>query len=69
MPLFHIHGLIAVLATSMSQGASVCCSSGFNALKFLELAKEEKSHGIRVYPPCTKPSYSERRSNQKLLGL
>ena len=42
MPLFHIHGLIAVLATSMSQGASVCCSSGFNALKFLELAKEEK---------------------------
>ena len=42
MPLFHIHGLIAVLATSMSQGASVCCSSGFNALKFLELANEEK---------------------------
>lgn len=42
MPLFHIHGLIAVLATSMSQGASVCCSSGFNAMKFLELAKEEK---------------------------
>ncbi|MEK9703291.1 MAG: AMP-binding protein, partial [Deltaproteobacteria bacterium] len=34
--------LIAVLATSMSQGASVCCSSGFNAMKFLELAKEEK---------------------------
>ena len=42
MPMFHIHGLIAVLATSMSQGASVCCSSGFNAMKFLELAKEEK---------------------------
>ena len=41
MPLFHIHGLIAVLATSMSQGASVCCSSGFNALKFIDLAKEE----------------------------
>ena len=42
MPLFHIHGLIAVIATSMAQGASVCCSSGFNAMKFLELAKEEK---------------------------
>ena len=42
MPLFHIHGLIAVLASSMSQGASVFCSSGFNALKFIDLAKEEK---------------------------
>ena len=42
MPLFHIHGLIAVLATSMKVGASVCASSGFNALKFLDLARLEK---------------------------
>ena len=42
MPLFHIHGLIAVLAASMKVGASVCASSGFNALKFLDNAKKEK---------------------------
>ena len=42
MPLFHIHGLIAVLISSMGRGASVCCSSGFNALKFLELASTEQ---------------------------
>ena len=42
MPLFHIHGLIAVLAASMKVGASVCASSGFNALKFLDNAKREK---------------------------
>ena len=42
MPLFHIHGLIAILASSMKVGASVCASSGFNALKFLDLAKSEK---------------------------
>ncbi len=42
MPLFHIHGLIAVLAASMKAGASVCASSGFNALKFLDYAKREK---------------------------
>ena len=41
MPLFHIHGLIAVLATSMSKGASVCCTGGFNALKFLDQARDE----------------------------
>ena len=42
MPLFHIHGLIAVLAASMKVGASVSASSGFNALKFLDNAKREK---------------------------
>ncbi len=42
MPLFHIHGLIAVLCASISAGSSVCCTQGFNALKFFELAKSEK---------------------------
>jgi acyl-CoA synthetase (AMP-forming)/AMP-acid ligase II len=42
MPLFHIHGLIAVVASSMKSGASICASTGFNALRFLELAKSEK---------------------------
>jgi|TARA_B100001971_G_scaffold139881_1_gene129201 acyl-CoA synthetase (AMP-forming)/AMP-acid ligase II len=42
MPLFHIHGLIAILAASIRSGASVFASNGFNALKFLELAKSEK---------------------------
>src|SRR3954470_16381803 len=34
MPLFHIHGLIAALLAPLSAGGEVCCSSGFNALKF-----------------------------------
>ena len=41
MPLFHIHGLIAILSASIAAGASVYASSGFNALKFLEKAKSE----------------------------
>ena len=41
MPLFHIHGLIAVLSASAKVGASVCASNGFNALKFLDLAKTQ----------------------------
>ncbi|MSR07285.1 MAG: AMP-dependent synthetase [Gemmatimonadetes bacterium] len=34
MPLFHIHGLIAALLTPLSVGGEVCCTPGFNALKF-----------------------------------
>jgi oxalate---CoA ligase len=34
MPLFHIHGLVACLLAPLSAGGSVCCSAGFNALRF-----------------------------------
>lgn len=34
MPLFHIHGLMAAILASLSAGASVYCTPGFNALKF-----------------------------------
>jgi oxalate---CoA ligase len=42
MPLFHIHGLIAVVLSSLKAGASVCCTPGFNALKFFEWAVAER---------------------------
>ena len=34
MPLFHIHGLVAPLLSSILAGATVCCTPGFDALKF-----------------------------------
>src|SRR5262245_58121789 len=34
MPLFHIHGLIGAVLSSLAAGGSVFCSPGFNALKF-----------------------------------
>ncbi|MGJ8623111.1 MAG: acyl--CoA ligase [Yoonia sp.] len=40
MPLFHIHGLIAALAASLSSGASIWCAPGFDALKFFSWMKE-----------------------------
>ncbi|MEE2997645.1 MAG: acyl--CoA ligase [Pseudomonadota bacterium] len=33
MPLFHIHGLIAAVMSSLGAGASVHCAPGFNALR------------------------------------
>lgn len=42
MPLFHIHGLIAVVISSMKAGASVCCTPGFNALKFFDWAVDQQ---------------------------
>jgi acyl-CoA synthetase (AMP-forming)/AMP-acid ligase II len=42
MPLFHIHGLIAALSAPLSAGGEVCCSPGFNALKFFGWVDEVK---------------------------
>jgi acyl-CoA synthetase (AMP-forming)/AMP-acid ligase II len=36
MPLFHIHGLIAAVSSSLSAGASVVATPGFNALKIFQ---------------------------------
>ncbi len=36
MPLFHIHGLVASLLSSIVAGARVECTQGFNAIKFFD---------------------------------
>jgi len=40
MPLFHIHGLIAGILAPLSAGGEVCCTAGFNALKFFSWMAE-----------------------------
>ncbi|HYF56072.1 MAG TPA: acyl--CoA ligase [Salinarimonas sp.] len=34
MPLFHIHGLVAAVLSTLDAGAAVSCTPGFNALRF-----------------------------------
>ncbi len=36
MPLFHIHGLMAAVLSSLTAGASIVCTPGFNAGHFFE---------------------------------
>ena len=40
MPLFHIHGLVAGVLSSLSAGAQVCATPGFNALRFFHWLEE-----------------------------
>lgn len=50
MPLFHIHGLMAVVLSSAKAGASVCCTPGFNALRFFGWATDEKPTWYSAVP-------------------
>ena len=50
LPLFHIHGLIAGLLAPLSQGGSVFCTPGFNALKFFAWMGDSKPTWYTAVP-------------------
>lgn len=50
MPLFHIHGLVGCLLSSLTAGASVYCSSGFNALQFARWVRDAQPTWYSAVP-------------------
>ena len=50
MPLFHIHGLIAAVLSSLAAGASVFCTPGFNALKVFQWMGEAEPSWYTAVP-------------------
>lgn len=50
MPLFHIHGLIGATLTSISAGASLFCSPGFDSANFFDWIKEKKPTWYTAVP-------------------
>ncbi len=50
MPLFHIHGLIAAVLSSLAAGASTYCSPGFNALRFFAWLSEAQPTWYTAVP-------------------
>ena len=50
MPLFHIHGLIAAILASISAGASIYCTPGFNALKFFAWLEQAQPSWYTAVP-------------------
>jgi acyl-CoA synthetase (AMP-forming)/AMP-acid ligase II/acyl carrier protein len=50
MPLFHIHGLVGALLSSLAGGSGVICSSGFNATRFLDDVHEQRPTWYTAVP-------------------
>jgi acyl-CoA synthetase (AMP-forming)/AMP-acid ligase II len=50
MPLFHIHGLIAAVLSSLGAGGAVICTSSFDALRFFRLLDEERPSWYTAVP-------------------
>ncbi|MBV9539227.1 MAG: AMP-binding protein [Acidisphaera sp.] len=50
MPLFHIHGLMAATLASLAAGASVVCTTGFNAFRFFSWFAEVRPTWYTAVP-------------------
>lgn len=50
MPLFHIHGLIAAVLSSLAAGGSVFCTPGFSALRFFAWLDEARPSWYTAVP-------------------
>lgn len=50
MPLFHIHGLIGALLSSVSAGAGVFCTPGFDAARFFDWLAESGADWYSAVP-------------------
>ena len=67
MPLFHIHGLIAAVATSLAAGGQICCTSGFNALRFFTDLKDVRPTWYTAVPTMHQAILARADRNSEII--
>ena len=68
MPLFHIHGLIAAVLSSLRVGASITCTPGFNALQFYSLLKAHEPTWYTAVPTMHQAILSRAERNREIIA-
>ena len=67
MPLFHIHGLMASILSTLSVGASVFCTPGFDALRFFPWLDAVHPTWYSAVPTMHQAILSRARHNQEII--
>jgi len=67
MPLFHIHGLMAAVLATLGQGASVCCSPGFDALRFFSWLEQSNPTWYTAVPTMHQTILARAKRNQDIV--
>lgn len=67
MPLFHIHGLVGILLSSLSAGASVVCTSGFYAPKFFGWLDSFRPTWYSAVPTMHQAILARAEANHKII--
>jgi acyl-CoA synthetase (AMP-forming)/AMP-acid ligase II len=68
MPLFHIHGLMAPVLSSLRAGASVHCTPGFNALRFFAWMDEVRPTWYSAVPTMHQAILSRAPRNHHVIA-
>ena len=68
MPLFHIHGLIAGVLAPLAAGSQVCCTPGFNALKFFGWMDEARPTWYTAVPTMHQAILSRAGKNGEVIA-
>jgi len=67
MPLFHIHGLVGALLSSIAAGASLFCPPGFNALKFFGWLDESEATWYTAVPTMHQTILARAERNREVI--
>jgi oxalate---CoA ligase len=68
MPLFHIHGLVGALLSSIAAGASVYCPPGFNALRFFAWLDDSAATWYSAVPTMHQAILARAGRNREILA-
>ena len=68
MPLFHIHGLIGSVLSTLCAGGSVFCTPGFNALKFFAWMDEAKPTWYTAVPTMHQAILTRAANNREVIA-
>jgi acyl-CoA synthetase (AMP-forming)/AMP-acid ligase II len=68
MPLFHIHGLMAAVLSTLGAGASVSCTPGFNALKFFAWLDEVRPTWYTAVPTMHQAILARAPRNREIIA-
>ena len=68
MPLFHIHGLIAAVLSSLGAGGAVICTPGFDALRFFRLLDEERPSWYTAVPTMHQTILTRADRNAEIIA-
>ena len=67
MPLFHIHGLMAPVLASLTRGASVYCTPGFDALRFFAWLDDARPSWYSAVPTMHQGILSRAPRNHEVI--
>lgn len=67
MPLFHIHGLVGCMLSTLASGGTLICPNGFNALEFWKLVETFKPTWYSAAPTMHQTILARASRNEEIV--